>query len=102
MHMSEELKPCPFCGGEAEIIIADTLWQSCYDNRQCFAICTKCKARSQPSFFHADEQGNYYNSKEAYQEAETTWNRRYEPILSSAEVKTIENMTKTNCKEDIS
>ena len=72
-----ELKPCPFCGGKAEIH-----YQPIYtDNGVCIR-CTECKARSK--FFPCDCKYMYYHgekdvfiSKErATQDAINLWNRR--------------------------
>jgi hypothetical protein len=38
-----ELKPCPFCGGKAEIYM---MWDGVYR-----AHCTKCAATMEPPFF---------------------------------------------------
>ena len=51
--MSEELKPCPFCGGEAEI----------FESAICQIRCSNCNARS------------CWNTKDKAIEA---WNRRAE------------------------
>lgn len=50
-----ELKKCPFCGGEAELIELS--------NRDYYVQCRKCKA----------EQGKVYRAK---QTAIKAWNRR--------------------------
>ena len=55
--MSDELKPCPLCGGKAELVYIDRHY------RECFVKCLKCKV----------EQGHVYRSK---QSAITAWNRR--------------------------
>ena len=55
-RMSDELKPCPFCGGKAELIYIEHY-------RECFVKCLKCKV----------EQGHVYSSKKT---AVTAWNRR--------------------------
>ena len=58
-----ELKPCPFCGGEAKL--------SFYNNAECtyvchYVRCTKCRATT----------GCEASSKVAI----VSWNRRYEPV----------------------
>lgn len=58
--MSEELLPCPFCGGEAEIL--EAIVEFIYKEIGIYAICKKCRASTQ-----------YYKTKE---EALTAWNRR--------------------------
>lgn len=72
-----ELKPCPFCGGVAEIH-----YQPIYmDNGVCIH-CTECKARSK--FFLCDCNCQYYHgeknvfiSKErATNDAIALWNKR--------------------------
>ena len=71
------LKPCPFCGGEAE-----THYQPIYmDNGVCIR-CTKCRARSKffpcdctYQFYHGEK--NVFISKErATSDAINMWNRR--------------------------
>ena len=54
-----ELKPCPFCGGEAKIVRLFTSTR--YD---CFVKCTKC-----------DNESGLYTSK---QNAVKEWNRRFD------------------------
>ena len=51
----EELKPCPFCGGEADL--------THYEIDGYLALCTKCDAMIE----------NWFEAKEAAIEA---WNRR--------------------------
>lgn len=52
--MNEKLKPCPFCGGEAELIkIYNTQWH--------YVQCVKCKVKTE----HKTEQ-----------EAINAWNTR--------------------------
>ncbi|MBR2208098.1 MAG: Lar family restriction alleviation protein [Synergistaceae bacterium] len=59
--MSEELKPCPFCGGEAEVC-AD-------ENEEYFVSCTKCTAL----FGYCTDTWGEYETEAAAIEA---WNRR--------------------------
>lgn len=65
--MNYELKPCPFCGGEAIVSgCDDTLWS---------VICKKCAASID------------YN--ETKQEAIEAWNRRVQPSFTPDELKEI-------------
>ena len=65
--MSDKLKPCPFCGGEAIIEgCDDTLWS---------VICKKCAASID------------YN--ETKQEAIEAWNRRVQPSFTPDELDAI-------------
>lgn len=45
--MSDELKPCPFCGGKAEIYQErhDKGGQHHNGRLQCFVFCSECSAR---------------------------------------------------------
>ena len=40
--MSDDLKPCPFCGGEAEILP----YYTTSDNNAYFIECSNCRART--------------------------------------------------------
>lgn len=62
-----KLKPCPFCGGEAEILI-DT---NCYNVPYAFVKCGKCKAETL-SYIH-----NKHNKMLFTDAAVESWNRRY-------------------------
>ena len=72
-----ELKPCPFCGGKA-----DVKHQPIYTGKGVCIFCTECKARSK--FFPCDCTYEYYHgerkvfiSKErATNDAIKLWNRR--------------------------
>ena len=72
-----ELKPCPFCGGEA-----DVKYQPIYMDYGVCIFCTECKARSKffpydckYTYFHGEK--NVYISKEqAKNKAIELWNRR--------------------------
>lgn len=68
--MSDKLKPCPFCGGEAIIDgCDDTLWS---------VICEKCNAS--------------INYNETKQDAIIAWNRRIEPTFTPDERDAIKEM----------
>ena len=75
--MQNELKPCPFCGGEAEIHIQPV----CGEKGVCVR-CKKCKSRSKFDYFdctyqyyHGEE--NVFISKErATKDIVKLWNRR--------------------------
>lgn len=72
-----ELKPCPFCGGKAEIH-----YQPIYTSNGVGIRCTECKARSKffpcdcsYTFYHGEK--NVYIPKErATNDAINMWNRR--------------------------
>ena len=62
--MSDKLKPCPFCGGEAIIDgCDDTLW---------IVICKECNAS--------------IGYKETKEEAIEAWNKRIEPTFTPDEI----------------
>ena len=65
--MSDKLKPCPFCGGEAIIDgCDDTLW---------IVICKECNAS--------------IGYKETKEEAIEAWNKRIEPTFTPDELDAI-------------
>ena len=65
--MSDKLKPCPFCGGEAIIDGCDeTLW---------IVICKECNAS--------------IGYKETKEEAIEAWNKRIEPTFTPDELDAI-------------
>lgn len=61
--MTTELKPCPFCGGEAEIHPSSD-WDVKFTGATYFAWCDKCETR-----------GDYYDTEA---EAVEAWNNRAE------------------------
>lgn len=63
--MANELKPCPFCGGEAEV----GLDQGSFGMSYAFAYCKNCKARSKQFAVRYDIC--------AKDEAINAWNRRW-------------------------
>ena len=68
--MMNELKPCPFCGGEAELIKEHECWGHGMFNTSYFVRCKKCGSEG--------KSGSGYD-KEAEQcliEGIENWNRR--------------------------
>ena len=59
--MSDELKPCPFCGGEADVVFPEF-----EDNNHGTVMCMTCFATSP--------------DKENWKEAVTAWNTRTDAI----------------------
>ena len=62
--MSRKLKPCPFCGGEAELL------SMTYRGGKVFGVF--CKADSAQKYPH----GHFIDNYATKQEAIDTWNRR--------------------------
>lgn len=69
--MSDELKPCPFCGGEAEFEYY--WWQETVVIK-----CPKCGASSEPQFYE--------------NEAIEAWNKRAQPEFTPDELDAIRRM----------
>ena len=74
-----ELKPCPFCGGEAT-----THYQPLYTEKGVCVFCVECKARSRfflgdckYTFYHG-EKNVYISMERATSDAIEAWNRRSE------------------------
>lgn len=64
--MPEKLKPCPFCGGEVDIINAEAL----SINGNCFVVhCDKCESET-----------CFWNECASEAETITKWNRRIENV----------------------
>ena len=51
--MSEKLKTCPFCGGEAEIVKCDNLFSILYF----YVGCKTCLARAKSCYESTDDEG---------------------------------------------
>lgn len=71
-----ELKPCPFCGGEAKTVLADT-----YPHRgmlhSWFVACTDSECGCELGFYGMDENGTC-GTYETEAEAIEAWNTRAE------------------------
>ena len=69
----DELKPCPFCGGEAGLLYPTT-----DEETRAFVICTRCGARSKEIvrlyLTVLDDGEKQLHS--AWEEATNAWNRR--------------------------
>lgn len=63
----EEIKKCPFCGGEATVTVMRVVGESL--NARYW--CKKCKASARPSKLNKDHDA-------AVAEARNIWNRRME------------------------
>jgi len=72
-----ELKPCPFCGGEAEMH-----FQSVYTDSAVCVVCAECKARTRlvlfdcKYIFYRGEQNVFVTQEEAEDDVTELWNRR--------------------------
>lgn len=78
-----ELKPCPFCGGKATIILIDTEWErdekGIMHIQHSYAVgCAKCQinAKTYSSNIYQDVDGNIEIKKNGAKEAAEAWNRR--------------------------
>lgn len=65
--MTEDLKPCPFCGGEAEIRELDCFYYISHDKKEC------------------DVEAIETFLCESKREAIEAWNHRYEPTCQKVE-----------------
>lgn len=79
--MMENLKPCPFCGGEAEMCHG-----SIYISKVVKARCTKCRVSTDFVFINHPsinirtgkvDETTRYTEQQAEEKAAAAWNRRY-------------------------
>ena len=88
--MTNELKPCPFCGGRALVIV----WKD--DDRLVRVECTECKCSTPGIVFRLPrfpldsvrEIGWQPGLEDAKREAVETWNRRMGAPAPQEELKT--------------
>lgn len=69
-----ELKPCPFCGGEAEIN-KKPLWRGNHGYKGCYefvAVCKKCGCKVD----HIKNDSIYRSEEEAQENVINAWNKR--------------------------
>lgn len=79
MNDTEELKPCPFCGGEAEIKQVNLGLNDENAFIDSWLVeCSQCKARTQwyGGEFTRDTDGSVRFLKNGRNEAVNDWNRR--------------------------
>ena len=69
-----ELKPCPFCGGEAYLERSSRAFVNAKTTKVAFVRCMKCNARS--GRVNLSDYGRTSASFEAEQKAVSLWNRR--------------------------
>ena len=69
-----DLKPCPFCGEEAEIVFNGTFEYGGY----IVAKCTVCKASAGATFYKGPEIEWPLEETVGGERAAKIWNRRYE------------------------
>jgi Lar family restriction alleviation protein len=78
--MPTELKPCPFCGGEAELVKAFPLdGQTHYEVAK--VRCSMCKCQTDDYILNG-----YYGSTDTVQDAFEAWNKRFPPKRSRADI----------------
>lgn len=92
--MSSELLPCPFCGGEAKTVLADT-----YPHRgmlhSWFVACKDSECGCELGFYGMDENGTC-GTYETEAEAIAAWNTRAATTIGQVAVEVVP--TKRTCK----
>ena len=76
MPSSYQLKPCPFCGGKAQLEGSFRAFVNGETTRVALVKCTACQARS--GRVPLSDYGKSSHSVEANQKAIDMWNRRVE------------------------
>jgi Lar family restriction alleviation protein len=78
--MNEKLKPCPFCGGEAEFVRGNRKINGCYTD-VVKVVCKSCQSSSERVIYNKKKQGGTGE----YSEAAALWNRRTPDIVRCGE-----------------
>lgn len=69
--MNTELKPCPFCGGKAKLVIKGRTYVKNIQDHIIYCICLKCGGTGQ--VFKIED---FDDSRKALDRARNAWNRR--------------------------
>ena len=72
--MTEKLKPCPFCGGEARLQKHERVFIHGKTTRAAYVRCLQCDARTERVPY--EEFGKSSYSADAHIKAVNAWNRR--------------------------
>lgn len=74
----DELKPCPFCGGEAETLTADSM-----NGGYLFGImCNDCRSRGDVYDTEAEAVAAWNTRSDDYKQAAEYWQRMYEQAFA--------------------
>lgn len=88
--MSEELKPCPFCGGEAKLVKIERdnyPYGTC--DYICYVLCKNCGVTGKT--FSSENQNEYKET-----EAITAWNTRFQAEPKALTLVELSKMTNTD------